>query len=241
MPFGKITRKMVYDSRDPSHKKYAPKRKVYRKRVRRANAVVSRTAFIPDRMFTRLKYSELMAVTYTGLAAPAIYQFRAHSIFDPNLTGTGHQPYGHDQYSALYNRYRVYGVKYSVTFTNQDAGKQFDIGFFKRPNNSAASVVETLLEYPFCQHKMLGAESSGQAIRTISGYCSNPRVLGITRASHRNDDSNQALIGYNPTAAGPIISAFISNQNTAESGTVNLRWNLEYYVEFFDRKAQTQS
>ena len=33
---------------------------------------------------------------------------RMNSLFDPDQTGTGHQPYYFDQFAALYNRYTVF-------------------------------------------------------------------------------------------------------------------------------------
>ena len=42
-----------------------------------------------------------------------------NSLFDPNRTGTGHQPYGFDQLSTFYNRYYVTGSKMTVTFSCQ--------------------------------------------------------------------------------------------------------------------------
>jgi len=42
-----------------------------------------------------------------------IYQFRVNSLFDPDLTGTGHQPYGFDQFKTYYATYLV--VKSQIT------------------------------------------------------------------------------------------------------------------------------
>lgn len=41
--------------------------------------------------------------------------FRANGIFDPDYTGAGHQPLGHDQWNTFYNHYLVVGSKISVT------------------------------------------------------------------------------------------------------------------------------
>lgn len=42
-----------------------------------------------------------------ALLNAASHIFRANSIFDPDFTGSGGQPYGHDQYQAIYTSYRV--------------------------------------------------------------------------------------------------------------------------------------
>ena len=43
--------------------------------------------------------------------------FRANSCFDPDLTGTGHQPYGFDQLMLFFDHYCVTGARIKVTFS----------------------------------------------------------------------------------------------------------------------------
>ena len=40
-----------------------------------------------------------------------------NSLFDPDFTGTGHQPYYFDQFATIYQRYTVIGSKLTATFT----------------------------------------------------------------------------------------------------------------------------
>ena len=61
----------------------------------------------PEKATAIMRY----ATTYnfgSASAGPLIsHIFRANSIFDPDQTGTGHQPYGHDTYASIYNHYNV--------------------------------------------------------------------------------------------------------------------------------------
>lgn len=60
----------------------------------------------PAKITAKMRYSEEITLTsIIGLSAHHL--FRANSIFDPNLTGIGHQPYGHDVYQQIYNHYEV--------------------------------------------------------------------------------------------------------------------------------------
>lgn len=48
----------------------------------------------------------------------ASYRFRANDCFDPDQSGTGHQPYGFDQYfPAMYNHGIVLGSKIYTSWT----------------------------------------------------------------------------------------------------------------------------
>jgi len=58
---------------------------------------------IPQRYIATMKYSQTFLLSDVSPG----WTFNLNSIFDPDRTGTGHQPYGHDTFQTLYNRYRV--------------------------------------------------------------------------------------------------------------------------------------
>lgn len=90
----------------------------------------------------KLKYSDAFNLasdatltSYTG----SQYVFRLNSLYDPDLTGTGHQPYGFDQYAALFNRYKVDKVTVDVIFTTP--GGSYDMACLvaiRPPQNSTS-------------------------------------------------------------------------------------------------------
>lgn len=60
----------------------------------------------PQRLSCVLRYAQSVNLDApAGLAAAHL--FRANSIFDPDYSTTGHQPYGHDTYQSIYNHYVV--------------------------------------------------------------------------------------------------------------------------------------
>ena len=61
-----------------------------------------------------MKYSE----TFQLNSLQGFCRLNLNSIFDPNRTGTGHQPYAHDTFQALYNRYRVISTSWVITVYN---------------------------------------------------------------------------------------------------------------------------
>lgn len=92
----------------------APKRQNKRKRGSKRKTKIPRA--FPSTFTTRLKYVEVVELDCEALGAPKQYNFRANSIYDPNLTGTGHQPMGRDEFSAIYDHYTVIGSKLKATF-----------------------------------------------------------------------------------------------------------------------------
>ena len=43
---------------------------------------------------------------------------RLNSLFDPNLSGLGHQPRGFDQLMAVYEKYTVVAAKITVCYVS---------------------------------------------------------------------------------------------------------------------------
>lgn len=67
----------------------------------------------PLRKNTVLRYVEDFALN-PGDGVSAVNVFSANNLFDPNYTGTGHQPMFFDNYAALYSKYKVNSA--TITF-----------------------------------------------------------------------------------------------------------------------------
>ncbi|UYD39154.1 MAG: capsid protein [Wigfec virus K19_576] len=61
-----------------------------------------------------LKYVSNFILDPSGATPSPSYVFRAASIWDPDSTGIGHQPWGRDLYATLYNRYTVLSSRISI-------------------------------------------------------------------------------------------------------------------------------
>lgn len=96
-----------------------------RRSVKKTRAVtrtprVSRFNEILKPMRVKMKYTDGVLLTTTTGIGVTTYAFRANSLFDPDQTGTGHQPYRFDQLAAIYQRYRVLKSKITVDWSVGD-------------------------------------------------------------------------------------------------------------------------
>lgn len=60
----------------------------------------------PSTKTVALRYVDTVALN-GGAGSAAVNVFRVNNIYDPDYSGTGHQPMYHDNYAALYSKYRV--------------------------------------------------------------------------------------------------------------------------------------
>jgi len=81
--------------------------------VNRTNVIMG--LGFPKKMSFTHKYMETISLS-SASGTFAAYNWSCNSIFDPNVTGTGHKPIYSDQLFALYNHYVVIGSKITITF-----------------------------------------------------------------------------------------------------------------------------
>jgi len=63
----------------------------------------------------KLRYIETITIN-PGAAGRAYHAFSANNLYDPNYTGTGHQPRNFDNLAAYYNHYTVVGAKMTARY-----------------------------------------------------------------------------------------------------------------------------
>lgn len=107
--------------RKPAYKK---RRNVKRRRIRRVRRRLGVSAApgfsgFPANKIVRLRYAERIPMSPTGPATFTWHNMRANSVFDPNQTGSGHQPMGFDQWAGFYNHYVVVGSKITVKWISE--------------------------------------------------------------------------------------------------------------------------
>lgn len=107
-------------------KKNVKRRAAFRRRRRFALSRPSRSlgVGIPNSRMVKLRYSDNFTLgddlTASGVSTQQV--FRANSLYDPDYTGTGHQPRYFDQWTTMYGRYVVLGSKIRVNCHAAAAG-----------------------------------------------------------------------------------------------------------------------
>jgi hypothetical protein len=176
----------------------------------------------PSSVRVHLPYVQRFSLNPT-LGATVTQVFRLNSLFDPDYTGTGHQPRFFDQWCSFYTNYVVCGCHYEVTFTCGTV----DMNYVIYLDGSLISVTpgvstpDDTAEFPNSQ--FLQQQAEGPVVRA-AGYVSISHLQGSLRSDevYVNDQSNWAPVASNPpTTAYLYVSAAPSDGiSSATSGVV---------------------
>lgn len=203
-----------------------------RKRFTNRRSSVPHPLTMPSKLNISMKYSEPLAfTTTTGLAYD--YQFNLNSIFDPNRSGGGHQPLGHDQWATLYGRYRVDRSTVHATWLNAPSVGQMCTVLFSNSVGDITNPAEAI-ESPFSSSK--GMSTSGTCTEITRSQSLNT-VTGVTESIYRADDRYQAAFGASPSET--IIAHIITF--TPTSASINVNVVVTYYLTLFDHLQLTVS
>lgn len=161
-------------------------RRRYRRyaRRRRTTNIPPKGQPFPDRYRFNLRYVQYHQLDPASTTF-AKQTFFVNSLYDPDYTGTGHQPMGYDQLTPLYNRYVVTGAKITTSFETSSASMTTGttVGITVHEGGSfyasASQDVETLIEQGKTTYKMLGVATGGHAVATLSRKISMRKEFAV--------------------------------------------------------------
>lgn len=133
----------------------------------------------PARTLRRLRYSDNFNLAGSS-GVVASYVFAANGLFDPNVTGTGHQPMGFDQLMLSYNHYIVTECRATVLFRNNSGtGCCPQVSIKVDGGATPSTVVNTILEFGLNDHTVLEAAGTMGANKVLSAAVSIRQFEGV--------------------------------------------------------------
>lgn len=208
-------------------KKYLAKRK--RRTQRAALTTVNRgVAPITPRFITRMRYTaqDITLASVSGVLAD--YSFRLNSLFDPDLTGVGHQPLGRDQMAQFYNRYRVFAASWKITtFPTGSAGTLVVL-----PSNDATSLASVTPSTIMEQGRSIAYPLSVRDAAIHTGRINLADLTGVSAATYKADDRYASDMSTNPVET-MVLHVM---QYAAVGATNSVIFNIEMtmHAELFD-------
>lgn len=196
---------------------------------------------VPDQMLTKLNYSENLVIPLLGAVggalSPSLYRFQT-SLYDPDYTGTGHQPMWRDTLATMYNKYRVHGIKYRFTIKNISDSSNIITGAIRHTSlTTTDGDYRVIRERRGTQKFHTGSFLSMPTV--VKGYMSTNRPYGITKREFMSDEDFDADIGSNPTKMAylDLYAWTMSSTNV----NLNVIVDLTFYASFDKRQQPSAS
>jgi len=178
---------------------------------------------------TSLRYTDYVTFDAgAGLASTRVYS--VNSLFDPDVTGVGHQPRGFDQIIAMYNYYRVTSAKIFVDAVGGPTATGQPCILTLSASRDAAPYSASIYDYteqPNVTYEMMSGDASAKVKLSLSADPS--KMIG-------SDADQLFLIGT--SAASPNTQVYfhvsqLSSDLSAENpGPISLIVTIVYDVEF---------
>lgn len=194
----------------------------------------------PPRYRAKMRYvvgNNNTLTTGTAGAVGTVKQYRLNSLYDPELTDAGHQPYGYDTLTTIYNRYKVHSVEVTALFTIIGSTADLTPVLHFMPSSATTSMVgftpEQALEKPGTQGLLL--PSSGARKAVWKGRFPISTLLGMSpREFLANTEDTSSVVSTNP-AKVPILEVGMCSLNATAGEGCAFSLTFIFDCEFLDR------
>lgn len=230
MPYRRPPMTAVRRRRGPVRRRRAAAKK-YRNPFKRS--IIRLPTAFPPKIITKMRYADTTRLDPV-IGNPASYIFSANNIWDPNVSGVGHQPYGRDEFGGLYNYYRVLKSRIVATFIPSVSGAAGAsvCGVSLQPGTTTISTFDTIRETKSARYKVCAGDSN--RVTVTNGF--NSKKMFASNMGNLN-----ALVTDSPGEQA-YYHVFVTNALfNGDLSPVDVVITIEYTVMFWELKSLPQS
>lgn len=218
-----------------SYYKKRPRRRRYSRNTTKINRMGSG---FPPSVLVPHTYVDSYKLSTTGSPAiAATQQFRMNSLYDPDYTNTGHQPYYFDQTAAMYSQYHVYACLVEIWAGTPTTGSSILVAIQPSISPSTPSDAQLGLERPNARCLVVDA---GGATQYFKKFYRMSNVFGVSQREILEDDTFGANNSGNPTNPAYLNISAIGLDTTVEV-VLNINVKLTLYAKWQKRIDQSES
>lgn len=224
--------KMPYRKWKPRRRRR--RRKRYNKRYNNGIVTLSQNTPLGNSFKGQLRY---MATNFNldpgigGTAASRV--FRLNDLYDPDQTGSGHQPAGFDEMMTFYDHFTVIGAKITATFYNRDTSVAQTVGVLVKDNTTTEGDHRVICESGKTKFLTLGPLGSSKDIGSITWAINPNKFLG--RSKPLADPELKGTITSSPQE-GCYAHVWAAPTQQQDTSALNCEVLIEYTAVFTEPK-----
>lgn len=227
----------------PYRKKYATKKKTYKPRRK-----YKKKAAMPGREMPGFPITKIVKMRYVdtirmdpAAGASATHRFRANSINDPDITGAGHQPLGHDQWAAFYNHYVVLGSKITCKFIAESTSQTSSLcALYTSDDEFTPNTAIVTIEQGLAKWRSGVLSTDGQSSMRVVNTYSAKKFFNLTDVKD-NVTRVGAYFENNPSDGAVYTLQYAALNLLSDLAAIQVLVTIEYTVSVSEPKSLAQS
>lgn len=206
----------------------------------------ARNSFMPEEIRVKLVYNQTDTDLSLGVGSTTQQLFRLSNPTDPDLSGTGHQPMGYDELTALYSKCHVTAAKITWQIFPAE-GSQFNshIQLAGRPytdNDTTPSVMNDEWERGNAICTVVSASNAQNSPNSM--YVKNWARAGHSTPKDYENDSDYTIENSNTTFT-PVDEIRFCLLTRGIGLATDIKYarivNIVYYCKFYERRIVSPS
>jgi hypothetical protein len=184
-----------------------------------------------------LRYADTFSVS-TGAGVAGTYVFTANGLYDPDITGTGHQPAGFDQMMLSYNHYMVVNSRMIATFVNSSTANLVNCAIRIAADSTPLTNINQIIEDGIVTRDLLNLSPAPNSLVTLEKSVNIRKIQGGVSITDNTDLQGNA-------AANPLEQTYfhvsVWNSRSLAMTSVSVDVCLEFEAWFYEPRNLTQS
>ncbi len=192
----------------------------------------------PVRKRAYLTYHTNASVFTGSTGTCGTYVFAANGLYDPDITGTGHQPMGFDQMMLFYYHYTVLYSKITVKYRNNSTTVPSYVSISRNGSSTAITDPDQLVESGNIEYCICNSRPDFDCIRQLSLDMDIAKFAGVDDLL--DDEQYRGDSGSNPPDVEYFHLSFW-DPSAATTFTTNADVVIEFDVMFTEPRKATVS
>lgn len=188
----------------------------------------------PKQLFNTVRYCETVNLSLGG-TGQGYYLYSCNGLYDPNVSGTGHQPMYFDQLMAVYDHYTV--LKSRLKLTVVGTGNYPVITSLGQDDDTTLNVASAYETWERPTYRTKVVNTFVEQDKPSWSFWDAKKVFG---GDPQAQDSLQGNSGANPSEQTYFV-VYMDGGITGASGTVTILVEIDYSVVWDELKSMAGS